>query len=357
MRIRLHLLPETDSNGNPHSCSHIRLLRPLSHPSIADSFIISQGRDIPPGHIDAVIVERCWRADASAVSAEELVAAVRARGAALIYTLDDNLLDHQRIYFGSESHPVITRSIVAFFLRQSNGVIVSTDMLKKRLLSLSGNIVVVNTALDERLFLGNDEPAGSGRCSDSHALVIGYMGTHTHMRDLMMVLEPLRSVCRRSSIPIEFQVVGIVNDKSSLNNLGGLSCRVLDPGSNHPYPQFVRWARNNLRWDLAIAPLEDNAFTRCKSDIKYLDYSLLGIPGIYSDVEAFRHSVRAGITGWICENTTNSWKAALVEAVENHEFRRGISQAAFHDVCAGRLLEQCAVNWKHAIIGLLNSVR
>ena len=49
-------------------------------------------------------------------------------------------------------------------------------------------------------------------------------------------------------------------------------------------PSFLK----DLDPTIGIAPLEDNLFNRCKSNIKMLEYTALGIPGVYSKVTPYR---------------------------------------------------------------------
>jgi hypothetical protein len=89
----------------------------------------------------------------------------------------------------------------------------------------------------------------------------------------------LELVKRAAPLPrVEFQLVGAVSDPAVLAAFDGLPIRVLDVGGSSEYPAFVPWMAEHLQWDLAIAPLEDDPFTRCKSDIKFLDYGWLGVP-------------------------------------------------------------------------------
>jgi len=56
------------------------------------------------------------------------------------------------------------------------------------------------------------------------------------------------------------------------------------PGSDLlNYPREL-WRRNLTA---IIAPLQDNTFNRCKSNIKYLESSALGIPGVYQDLPCY----------------------------------------------------------------------
>jgi len=50
------------------------------------------------------------------------------------------------------------------------------------------------------------------------------------------------------------------------------------------YPAFF----NNLNIDVVVAPLQNNVFNRCKSNIKFLEMSALGIPCICQNIEAYR---------------------------------------------------------------------
>ncbi|AHI29151.1 O-antigen biosynthesis protein [Marinobacter similis] len=50
------------------------------------------------------------------------------------------------------------------------------------------------------------------------------------------------------------------------------------------YPQKLA----SLNLDLAIAPLEDNFFNRCKSNLRLLEYGACGFPVVCSDVEPYR---------------------------------------------------------------------
>lgn len=354
MSTRVHLLYETDRYGNPHGSGHIRLLRPFSHPALTDTIDVTSGDGLPGERVDIVLVERGWRAAATMEEAEALVDSVRRIGAKLIYTLDDNLLDLHRWQPWHEFSTDAKRNIVRFFLRQADVVVVTTESLKQRLMMLNRSIYVLPNALDERLFLpeGVTHFSAVERKRDNgvgEPLIVGYMGTHSHSQDLMMVLEPLRAVMRRHPGKVEFQIVGVTEDSRVVQSFSSLPFRILDTQGNHFYPKFIPWARRNLNWDIAIAPLADNAFTHSKSDIKFLDYGLLGIPGIYSEVEAYCHSVEHGKTGLLCKNSPIQWGQALADLLDNRDLRRRLAQSAFEYVSAKRLLRHCAENWKHVV--------
>lgn len=75
------------------------------------------------------------------------------------------------------------------------------------------------------------------------------------------------------------------------------------------------------KFDIGVSPLEENSFTKCKYFNKYLEYTLSGIIGIYSNVEPYKYVVKDRINGFLADNTTMSWEEKLLEVIENDELR------------------------------------
>ena len=89
--------------------------------------------------------------------------------------------------------------------RAADGVVVSTEPLRERMLRLNSRVAVVPNAVDERLFrLGEPRPARN----DGGPVTIGFMGTFSHEGDLMMILAPLRALLRRHAGRVRLQLVG-----------------------------------------------------------------------------------------------------------------------------------------------------
>ena len=62
--------------------------------------------------------------------------------------------------------------------------------------------------------------------------------------------------------------------------------------------------------DIFIAPLEDNLFNRCKSSVKFLEYSCLGVPGIYSNIDPYSIVIKNNFNGLLAY-TNDEWKNSL----------------------------------------------
>jgi len=339
-RLKIRILFEHSADLIPHGSAYIREILPLTHPANAGEFIVNLGTDYGPA--DVVIVQRMWKPGFCLDLVEQLVDRARKDGACLIYSIDDNLLDLPDI-------PIEALRAIRYLCRESDGILVSTHFLKERLQYINTNICVIPNALDERLFT-NDGGNISQRTTVGERKVFGYMGTYTHDADLMMVLQPLRSVMRIFSGSVEFQLVGGLADSAFLKSLEGFTVRVLRvPVEEVEYPRFVSWMKSNLGWHFGIAPLEDTYFNRSKSDIKYLDYSALGIPGIYSAVPAYQATIQHMDTGYLVDNTPTAWAEALERMLGEDDLRERLASQAQEHVFSTRTLEHCGRAWNDAI--------
>jgi glycosyltransferase involved in cell wall biosynthesis len=113
--------------------------------------------------------------------------------------------------------------------------------------------------------------------------------------------------------------------------------RVVVPDPCKPYPNFVRWLRGlRDQFDVAVAPLRDDEFNRCKSDLKYLEYAALGLPAVFSDCEPYA-SVEDGRTGLKAAGD-EAWVAALTRLRDEPALADELADSAFAYVVEQRLM-------------------
>ncbi len=353
-QLRIQILYEHGADLRPHGSAYIRLLRPLTHPNLGEKLKTTVKREYEGLGVDAVIVDRFWRPDISKALAEKLVADVRRAGAKLIYALDDNLLDlapHQipLALQGGTRSAAECLEIVRFFLRQADSVWVTTPLLRERFATFNPKVTVTPNALDERLLVGKS-PSPVNTPFGRRRKVIGYMGTLTHDDDLLLVLPALRTVWERHSTEIELQLVGVVGQRDTLQILQGLPVRVVGPDPKEmEYPLFMLWFSGHINWDIAIAPLKDTPFNRCKSDVKFLDYSAIEAAGIYSRVPAYESTVRHLETGWLVENDVDAWVEALETLLLDDHLGQQMARNAARYLYTERTLARCSNHWSKAL--------
>lgn len=101
-------------------------------------------------------------------------------------------------------------------------------------------------------------------------------------------------------------------------------------------PQFVRYPaadfKSYLRQlsmaDISIAPLEISEFNEAKSNIKYLEASVLNLASVCTPTSPFANAIEHGINGYLAQ-TYNEWEQSLLELVDNKEKRIAVAINAY----------------------------
>jgi glycosyltransferase involved in cell wall biosynthesis len=340
--MHVHLFHEFDIVGRPHGCSYIRLLQPFSHP-LLKHLKVTKGATLPPETPDVAIVERLWQPGLRVEQAENLLSLLAQQKIPMVYTLDDNLLD-LNLLPGLKPFPTDEqRQVMRLLAQEARGVIVSTEPLAARMCQFNRQVAVVPNQLDERLFRKR-VPRANDR------ITFGYMGTLSHMDDLLMILQPLRRVLHRYRDRIHFEMIGIGEPDRIQTMFEGLPvhCHKLTH-KQAEYPNFLEWVQTHMRWDFAIAPLADTPFNASKSDLKVLDYGILGIPGIFSRTPSYRDTVRNGKNGLCIPNDDAAWEQALVQMIDDGVARQHMAKTIEDEIWNTRTLAQHAPEWEAAV--------
>lgn len=340
LKKKVHVLLEHDRHGHPHGSAAIRLIQPFSSPLLQARFDLSLGNALPDAPVDVLVVDRIWRGWGDPGCVQVLLDFVRRHGVRLVHAIDDNLYDLSAQIEGRR-YPT---EIACALSRHADRVVVTTEPLGQRARALNPQVILIRNVLDASLF---EAPA---QARAHQGLRLGYMGTYTHLEDVRMILWPLRKFLQRKDV--QFEMVGI-GQVAELKGLFGDQVRVVVPPKDLDYAGFARWFSSHCRWDLGLAPLRAGSFNDCKSDLKFLDYTLSGIVGIYSDVPAYAGTVRHGETGWLCDAAADSWLQALNRLADDAALRSRLLAQAREEVLAQRGLPHAAEDWQRCLTEVL----
>ena len=97
-----------------------------------------------------------------------------------------------------------------------------------------------------------------------------------------------------------------------------------------PLQDFINLQRSIAEVEINIAPLQDNVFTNCKSELKFFEAAICGTLTLASPTFAFRKAIEHGRTGFLV--APHEWDDALHQTVTLVEDRVGyeaIAEAAF----------------------------
>jgi hypothetical protein len=152
---------------------------------------------------------------------------------------------------------------------------------------------------------------------------IVYMGTATHDEELDFLQPIAESLQRKFGRQVRFDVVGV----ASRGQLARCFHRVTpeEGPASQTYPGFVEWFCRQ-HWDIAVSPLIDNPFNRCKSAIKLFDYAALALPVVASQHAEYDAAFGGDHGVQLVENTVTAWCDALSRLVMDAENRRRVGQ-------------------------------
>ena len=81
-------------------------------------------------------------------------------------------------------------------------------------------------------------------------------------------------------------------------------------------------------FDIGLAPLDDNGFSKFKYINKFVEYTRAGVAGVYSDCELYKEVIQNGVNGLLCENTVEGWINALGSLIEDSGFKVRVAKGA-----------------------------
>ena len=295
--LHAHIIARRGAAG-PQSSAYIRLIAPLTDESVAGRVRLTLGSpDDAVPDCDVCIVQRTALPSVAAVDA--LVRRLGAIGAALLVDVDDAFTligpDHPEHGLYRPLNAALDRAIAA-----AAESWFSTAELAQAYAALAGRSAIVPNAIDPRLWRDWRRPRPAPFAGDRVRML--YMGTHTHAPDFATIRPALDALHVERGDGFDLTVVGVDPELGPAPWLR----RLAPPAEAVSYPRFARWLREQEAFDLGLAPLADNAFNRCKSDIKALDYAALGLLPLLSDGPAYRadpllgrHALFAGVDGWL----------------------------------------------------------
>ncbi len=258
----------------------------------------------------------------------------------LIYELDDDLINIDLSHPQYEKYSKASKTIVRI-AENADELVVSTNYLKDKLSIYNDNITVIPNTLTEAW-----DKETTFQPKDSNLIKIGYMGTTTHKNDLKLVEEAIINVkeyFKNSNQEVVFEIIG--GSDEDLKYAQEISI----PQEKRDYPNFVKWLKETVNWDLALAPIEDTPINNSKSELKYLEYTALNVPCIFSNLGPYKENIQDGITGLLAENNTKDWEEKIIKLIEDVNLRKNILTNAKRDVRENYLLNTSVVLWENIL--------
>lgn len=207
-------------------------------------------------------------------------------------------------------------------LKASNFGIASTEKLRD-VMSKDVPAAVLENALDKQTTeiargLRREKKLFKSRTKSTVDIMYG-SGTKSHDIDFLEAEAAILSVLRKRP-NARFIVMGDLTVSDELER----SKQFL----RLPFADFKNYLRKLSMADISIAPLDHSEFNEAKSNIKFLEASVLNLPSVCTPTTPFAEAIEHGVNGYLA-NSTKEWEASLLELIDDSEKREAVAKNAF----------------------------
>lgn len=239
-----------------------------------------------------------------------------------VYALDDLItgLDPSNPFF--KNIPANARARLQYALDRCDRMVVSTEFLADRYSSFIGDIRIAPNCLEQEIWLPLRSQKRTGKRPR-----IGWAGGSTHHADLLL----LREIIERTRHEADWVFFGMCP-----RDVLPLLAEFHDTIAFEDYPAYLA----ALNFDIAVAPLAQTEFNRGKSNLRLLEYGILGIPVVCTDIDPYRDSPACRVA-----NTVDAWVEALRARIHDADAREREGVAMRDWVCQNYLLENRVNDW------------
>lgn len=194
----------------------------------------------------------------------------RVNGKPLIFELDDLMFELPKHSPHNEETPKDIKERLRRSIGLCDRLVVSTAPLADALREMNGDVRVVANRLPKSRWEGL-APARQTRQKPR----VGWSGSVSHVGDLLIIEEVVRELADE----VDWVFMGLAPD--------ALRPFIADYRPGVPFAEYPE-ALADMQLDLALAPLELCHFNECKSNLKLLEYGILGYPVIATDIVPYQ---------------------------------------------------------------------
>lgn len=236
-------------------------------------------------------------------------------------------------------------------LKLSDGAIASTEILAEEYREFNPNVAVLKNCID---------PLDEFPCKPNTTgkFRIGFIASVTTNDDYLHIKDAIRKLDDRDDITIVVLGVKYQNGKViSFMQQDHDFWKSLKNVEWHPYVPVTSFMMTlaDLSLDLAVIPRADNYFNRCKSNLKFLEMSLLKIPVIaqgFADGQSPYQGADEEYMTVVIHNDT--WYEKILEIKLKYDEYASLASKAHDYVLENYNIETYAQTWTDTINKLIN---
>ena len=286
--------------------------------------MISQAPRCNLKEFDSIVVYRISRTK----PLRKLVGRAHRLGKSVYYDMDDFIFEYDKIknlsFLQGKDYKSFEKYSADIKLAMSlcDGYIVSTEAMKKAVeASFPEKAVYTNrNVASQAMFICASKYQKEEQRQENDKIYLGYFsGTKTHNEDFESIKDQLLEIMKRNEnvylliggqiqLPEDFDEV-----KKRIERFRFVAWRSL--------PHLIAKA------DINLMPLEDTEFHNCKSENKWMEAAMVGVPTVASWNTELERVISNGVDGYLCK-TKEEWVENLQSLIDDVNLRKKIAEAA-----------------------------
>lgn len=323
--------------GNDSGSRYWRLIDPLKYLAKRGHDVVISKNAINPievGWADVCVVQSCTDKNGIALLREYQVE----HGKKIVVECDDALELNDDSPFKDDHDRFDAKFVISRTMEIADMITTTTPYLADQLRVYNDNVKVLPNYIDTDRWELKHLP------NESDQIRIGWAGSITHVGDMQMIVNPIKRICKEFR---EVQLV-VIGDPRVGQLFDGCPVEIMNGVPFDAWPMKLY----SLRLDIGLAPLQDNFFNRCKSNIKWIEYSIAHIPGVFSPVVYPMVNERFdGVYGQIAENE-EQWYRCIKNYIICKNLREDIANRARSCVTTSYTLKVNNHLWNEAYTSL-----
>lgn len=284
----------------------------------------------------------------------KLIKYLKELGKKIVFDNDDTYKDNEQVklnkYMDKER---VDRGLKAIngvvdeCIKEADLVTASTEFLAEEYRKINPNVVVLPNCVDPFLF---DEPLRN----EGEKVRIGITGSVGLTSDLDVLAPIFRHYENDPRVQLVFFSLHgkseqtklvqeiYVGEYETLNSFKNVEWQPMVPASEY-YETL-----NNLRLDIMIIPRTDTYFNRCKSNLKFLEASMLEIPVVGQAFADGKSPYQGDGDMMLLAHDTQEFVAQIERLIVDKELRRETGRKAREYVEEKYSIDNCAHLWEEA---------
>jgi glycosyltransferase involved in cell wall biosynthesis/GT2 family glycosyltransferase len=279
-------------------CQQLTMVEIIDYRNLKSNFFreLNKNRNI-------VIVQRLAIYDKKS---ESFMNQLRDTSAFIVYDIDDQIFDSSELEDWRVKGLPHTPKQYYHCMQYADQFLVSTKELRNKVETMFNRPVhILQNILNVDLVNLSLFAAKKNSLINQKKFVIGYAsGSGTHDLDLDVAINAIDRFLSRYS-NAEFHCIGYVNLAPTFKEKHKQKIVLHDPVNWQSLPDIL------AQFTIQVIPLSSCKFNSYKSQIRYLESSAVGVPVLASNIGEHSQSIIQHYTGYVCDNSDESWYEGL----------------------------------------------